>query len=74
LERFYELRRIEILRKKPSTSELIDWLQALVAAGVTADQLEGKLPFLGVLMKKETDVETSMKRATAGANTSRPRY
>jgi MoxR-like ATPase len=74
LERFYELRRIETLRKKPSTSELIDWLQALVAAGVTADQLEGKLPFLGVLMKKETDVETSMKRATAGANTSRPRY
>jgi MoxR-like ATPase len=74
LERFYELRRIETLRKKPSTSELIDWLQALVAAGVTTDQLEGKLPFLGVLMKKETDVETSMKRATAGANTSRPRY
>jgi MoxR-like ATPase len=74
LERFYELRRIETLRKKPSTSELIDWLQALVAAGVTADQLEDKLPFLGVLMKKETDVETSMKRAMAGANTSRPRY
>jgi MoxR-like ATPase len=74
LERFYELRSIETLRKKPSTSELIDWLQALVAAGVTADQLEDKLPFLGVLMKKETDVETYMKRVTAGANTSRPRY
>lgn len=74
LERFYELRRIETLRKKPSTSELIDWLQVLVAAGVTADQLEDKLPFLGVLMKKETDVETYMKQATAGANTSRPRY
>jgi MoxR-like ATPase len=74
LERFYELRSIETLRKKPSTSELIDWLQALVAAGVTADQLEDKLPFLGVLMKKETDVETYMKRATVGANTSRPRY
>jgi MoxR-like ATPase len=73
LERFYELRSIETLRKKPSTSELIDWLQALVAAGVTADQLEDKLPFLGVLMKKETDVETYMKRVTAGANPSRPR-
>jgi MoxR-like ATPase len=73
LARFYELRSIETLRKKPSTSELIDWLQALVAAGVTADQLEDKLPFLGVLMKKETDVETYMKRVTAGANTSRPR-
>lgn len=74
LERFYELRSIETLRKKPSTSELIDWLQALVAAGVTADQLEDHLPFLGVLMKKETDVETYLKRAAAGANTSRPRY
>jgi MoxR-like ATPase len=74
LERFYELRSIETLRKKPSTSELIDWLQALVAAGMTADQLEDKLPFLGVLMKKETDVETYMKWATAGANPSRPRY
>ena len=52
LERFYELRSIETLRKKPSTSELIDWLQALVAAGVTADQLEDKLPFLGVLKKR----------------------
>jgi MoxR-like ATPase len=74
LERFYELRRIETLRKKPSTSELIDWLQALVAAGVTAEQLEDKLPFLGVLMKKETDIETYMKRATAGANPSGSRY
>jgi MoxR-like ATPase len=74
LERFYELRRIETLRKKPSTSELIDWLQALVAAGVTAEQLEDKLPFLGVLIKKETDIETYMKRATAGANTSGSRY
>jgi MoxR-like ATPase len=74
LERFYELRSIEILRKKPSTSELIDWLQALIAAGVTVDQLEDKLPFLGVLMKKETDIDTYMKRATAGVNTPRPRY
>ncbi|MDH3602643.1 MAG: MoxR family ATPase, partial [Candidatus Tectomicrobia bacterium] len=74
LERFYALRSIETLRKKPSTSELIDWLQALVSAGVSADQLEDKIPFLGVLMKKETDIETYMKRATAGANSSRPRY
>ena len=46
LERFYELRQIETFRKKPSTSELIDWLQALVAAGVTPEQLEDKIPFL----------------------------
>jgi MoxR-like ATPase len=62
LERFYELRRVEALRKKPSTSELIDWLQALVASGVSAEQLATKLPFLGVLLKKESDVEIMLKK------------
>jgi MoxR-like ATPase len=62
LERFYELRRVEALRKKPSTSELIDWLQALVAGGVSAEQLATKLPFLGVLLKKESDVEVMLKK------------
>src|SRR5262245_30493862 len=58
LERFYELRRVEALRKKPSTSELIDWLQALVAGGVSTEQLA----FLGVLLKKESDVEMMLKK------------
>jgi MoxR-like ATPase len=67
LTRFYELRQIDALRKKPSTSELIDWLQALVASGVTAEQLEAKLPFLGVLVKKESDVEVVVKRGLPAA-------
>jgi MoxR-like ATPase len=62
LERFYVLRKVEALRKKPSTSELIDWLQALLAGGVTAEQLESRLPFLGVLVKKESDVEALLKK------------
>jgi MoxR-like ATPase len=62
LERFYALRQVDALRKKPSTSELIDWLQALIAGGVTAGQLEDKLPFLGVLLKKESDVEVVLKK------------
>jgi MoxR-like ATPase len=62
LERFYALRRVDALRKKPSTSELIDWLQALIAGGVTAAQLEDRLPFLGVLLKKESDVEVVLKK------------
>jgi MoxR-like ATPase len=74
LERFYELRQIETFRKKPSTSELIDWLQALVTAGVTPEQLEDKIPFLGVLLKKETDFDVYIKRAAAGARSTRSRY
>ena len=63
LERFYELRQVSALRKKPSTSELIDWLQALVAGGVSAEQLATQLPFLGVLLKKESDVEVMLKKS-----------
>src|SRR5207244_11244287 len=62
LERFYELRKVDALRKKPSTSELIDWLQALVAGGITVDQVATTLPFLGVLLKKESDVEVMLKK------------
>lgn len=62
LARFYELRAVDALRKKPSTSELIDWLQALLAGGITAEQLHGAFPFLGVLLKKESDVEVMLKK------------
>ena len=73
LERFYALRRVDALRKKPSTSELIDWLQALIAGGVTASQLEDRLPFLGVLLKKESDVDVVIKKGLGGNNTVRVR-
>jgi MoxR-like ATPase len=68
LERFYDLRRVDTLRKKPSTSELIDWLQALLAGGVTAEQLAQRLPFLGVLLKKESDVEALLKKGMVGSS------
>jgi MoxR-like ATPase len=74
LERFYALRRIDALRKKPSTSELIDWLQALIVGGVTAAQLENKLPFLGVLLKKESDVEVVMTKGSVSSEAVRARY
>jgi MoxR-like ATPase len=74
LDRFYELRKIETLRKKPTTSELIDWLQALVVAGVTAEQLEEKIPFLGVLLKKESDVEVYVKRSLPRTGNAQARY
>ncbi len=55
LETFYGLRSIEELRKKPSTSELIDWIRALVAGGVSIESITKEIPHLGTLLKKEQD-------------------
>jgi MoxR-like ATPase len=57
LVKFYWLREQSELRKKPSTSELVDWISALLRSGVTHAQLEAHIPFLGVLLKKEQDVD-----------------
>jgi MoxR-like ATPase len=54
---FYRLRREFDLRKRPSTSELIDWIAVLRHAGITEDVIAAKMPFLGVLLKHENDVE-----------------
>jgi MoxR-like ATPase len=54
---FYELRQLPRLRKRPSTSELIDWIAVLKTAGVGGDRWVRELPYLGVLLKKEQDVE-----------------
>ncbi len=56
MESFYSLRKIEDFRKKPSTSELIDWIQALMASGLDGKIKDGEIPFLGTLIKKETDI------------------
>jgi MoxR-like ATPase len=56
LERFYWLRGIDGMRKRPSTSELIDWIGALVAAGVPRGQIAAEIPFLGTLVKTEEDL------------------
>ena len=53
---FYWLREQTELRKRPSTSELIDWIAALRRAGVRKESMEEKLPFLGVLLKHEQDL------------------
>jgi MoxR-like ATPase len=57
LIKFYWLREQSELRKKPSTSELIDWISALLQAGMPASQIEAHIPFLGALLKKEQDVD-----------------
>jgi MoxR-like ATPase len=53
---FYEIRGMTRLRKRPSTSELIDWIAVLRKAGLTEVRLEQALPFLGALLKKEQDL------------------
>lgn len=55
LIKFYWLRTRSELRKKPSTSELIDWIAALLRSGIDRRQLEQHIPFLGSLLKNEQD-------------------
>ncbi len=57
LIKFYWLRGQRELRKKPSTSELIDWISALLRSGLSAQQVESHLPFMGTLLKNEQDTE-----------------
>jgi MoxR-like ATPase len=67
LEAFYKLRRVDGLRKPPSTSELIDWIAALRHADIDPAKLLGAgLPFLGVLLKKEQDVALAERGAGGG--------
>ncbi|MDQ0504586.1 AAA family ATPase [Xanthobacter agilis] len=62
LRLFYELRELPGLKKKPSTSELIDWLKLLLAEDVDADALREQdvrksiPPLHGALLKNEQDV------------------
>ena len=55
LIKFYWLRGQPELRKKPSTSELIDWISALLRSGITPEQMQSHIPFLGSLLKNEQD-------------------
>ncbi len=54
---FYNIRSLKDIRKKPSTSELIDWINALQIGGIPADKIRSELPFVGVIVKKDEDLE-----------------
>ncbi|MCF2872279.1 MoxR family ATPase [Octadecabacter sp. G9-8] len=61
LTQFYEVREQQGLKKKPSTSEVLDWLKLLLAEDLTAEDLKrdgaSALPKLhGALLKNEQDV------------------
>ncbi len=57
MEAFYAIRNMNDIQKKPSTSELIDWLQALVIGGISPDKIRKDYPFMGVLLKKNEDLD-----------------
>lgn len=67
LEVFFELRELSGLKKKPSTSELIDWLKLLIADDVSQKTLLDKqadvIPLFGALLKNEQDVSLLEKLA-----------
>jgi MoxR-like ATPase len=56
MDTFYWIRSLKDIRKKPSTSELIDWIRALLISGIDTEHLREELPFIGVLLKKDEDL------------------
>ena len=60
LDTFYWIRSLDI-NKKPSPSEVIDWIRALELGGVPSYKIKETVPFAGVLLKKNEDIDT-MKR------------
>ncbi|QTH70741.1 AAA family ATPase [Pseudoalteromonas xiamenensis] len=69
LEVFFKLRDIPGLKKKPSTSELLDWLKLLMADQIDPQVLQDKshqgglMPLFGALLKNEQDVSLVEKLA-----------
>lgn len=57
LEAFYRIRQLPSIKKKPSTSEIIDWIRALVHGGVDPSRVVKEVPYLGVLLKKNEDMD-----------------
>ncbi|WP_046007305.1 AAA family ATPase [Pseudoalteromonas rubra] len=72
LEVFFELRSVAGLKKKPSTSELLDWLKLLLAEDIDPETLQdrshkgGLMPMFGALLKNEQDVTLLEKLAFLG--------
>ena len=69
LEVFFNLREINGIKKKPSTSELLDWLKLLMAEDIDAKTLHDKsqkgglMPMFGALLKNEQDISLIEKLA-----------
>jgi MoxR-like ATPase len=64
LKKFYWLREIDGLKKRPSTSELLDWIKALSLGGIKIDKINNEIPFLGTLLKNEQDTDRFIRVST----------
>ena len=62
MKTFYEVRNLPGLKKKPSTSELLDWIKLLIADDIPIEALQSTddkvsvPPLVGALLKNEQDV------------------
>ena len=62
MKTFFDVRNLPGLKKKPSTSELLDWLKLLVAEDISTEALQSQddkvavPPLVGALLKNEQDV------------------
>ncbi len=65
IKRFYWIREVDGLRKKPSTSELLDWIKALALGGINVDKITSEIPFLGTLLKNELDTGRFVRLSNA---------
>jgi MoxR-like ATPase len=67
MDAFYKIRNMQRLRKRPSTSELVDWIHMLKTLGVKDVKLDKNLPFLGTLLKKEQDLVAYADQLAGGS-------
>ena len=68
---FYGLREVAGLRKRPSTSELLDWIRVLLASGAKLPEeipAFKSVPFLGALVKMEEDLDTLTRHGNRSAD------
>ncbi len=78
LEVFYNFREVDGMRKKPSTSELLDWIKALLASGAKLPE-EGpysgaNVPYAGALVKLQQDTDALARAALRAEHPSRTGY
>jgi len=64
LTAFYSVRTMDRIRKKPSTSELVDWIAMLRLSQPDVIELSDTTPFLGTLLKKEQDLQAFVDQIT----------
>ena len=72
LETFYMIRGLDDIEKKPSTSEVLDWIQAIQIGGIPAEKIAEEIPFAGVLLKKNQDLEVLNRAKSIHLNTIMP--